>query len=142
MQDRVGSIDLANGAIRYVGYNAYKVVLRGVWLKLEDEPLQIETPLTAGNLLTAQTATKIWLAGDAPVDPMVDEAFAKLSEPSYRVGDILTTVRVLTTPWHLCDGSTFSQTTYPDLYTVLGGTTLPNISYSDDTGTYIRMANA
>lgn len=142
MQDRVGSIDLANGAIRYVGYNAYKVVLRGVWLKLEDEPLQIETPLIARNLLTAQTAAKIWRAGDAPADPMVDEAFAKLSEPSYHVGDILTTVRVLTTPWHLCDGSTFSQTTYPDLYTVLGSTTLPNISYSDDTGTYIRMANA
>ena len=62
MQDRVGSIDLANGAILYVGYNAYKVVLRGVWLKLEDEPLQIETPLTAGNLLTAHTAAKSWRA--------------------------------------------------------------------------------
>ena len=141
MQDRVGSIDLANGAIRYVGYNAYKVVLRGVWLKLEDEPLQIETPLTAGNLLTAQTATKIWLAGDAPVDPMIDEALAKLSEPSYRVGDILTTVRVLSAPWHACDGSTFSRTAYPALYAVLGGTTLPSISYSSDTTTYIKMAD-
>lgn len=141
MQDRVGSIDLANGAIRYVGYNAYKVVLRGVWLKLEDEPLQIETPLTAGNLLTAQTAAKIWRAGDAPANPMVNEAFGKLSEPNYHVGDILTTVRVLSAPWHACDGSTFSRTAYPALYSVLGGTTLPTISYSSDTTTYIKMAD-
>ena len=141
MQDRVGSIDLANGAIRYVGYNAYKVVLRGVWLKLEDEPLKIETPLTAGNLLTAQTAAEIWRAGDAPANPMVNEAFGKLSEPNYHIGDILTTVRVLSAPWHACDGSTFDQIAYPALYAALGGTTLPTISYSSDTTTYIKMAD-
>lgn len=115
--------------------------MRGVWLKLEDEPLQIETPLTAGNLLTAQTAAKIWRAGDAPTDPMVNEALAKLAEPNYHVGDILTTVRVLSAPWHACDGSTFSRTAYPALYSVLGGTTLPTISYSSDTTTYIKMAD-
>lgn len=142
MQDRQSTDNLANGAVRYGVYDAGGNLLRYEWLRPEDEPLQTETPLTAENLLTAQTAAKVWRAGDAPTDPMIDEALAKLTEPNYRVGDTLTTVRVLSAPWHLCDGSTFSQTAYPDLYTVLGGTTLPNISYSDDTGTYIRMANA
>lgn len=142
MQDRQGTNDLANGAVRYGVYDASGNRLRYEWLLLEDEPLEAGTPLTAGNLLTAQTAAKIWRAGSTPTDPMINGALEKLSEPNYRVGDILTTVRVLTAPWHLCDGSTFSQTAYPDLYTVLGGTTLPNISYSDDTGTYIKMANA
>ena len=142
MQDRQGTNDLANGAVRYGVYDASGNRLRYEWLLLEDEPLEVETPLTAGNLLTAQTAAKIWRAGNAPTNPMVDGALEKLSEPNYRVGDILTTVRVLTAPWHLCDGSTFSQSTYPDLYAVLGSTTLPSINYSDDTGTYIKMADA
>lgn len=142
MQDRQGTNDLANGAVRYGVYDAAGSLLRYEWIRPEDEPLEAGTPLTAGNLLTTQTAEKIWRAGDTPTDPMVDSALKKLSEPNYRVGDIRTTVRVLAAPWHLCDGSTFSQTAYPDLYAVLGSTTLPNISYSDDTGTYIKMADA
>lgn len=141
MQDRIGSIDLANGAIRYVGYNAYKVVLRGMWLKLEDEPLIEGTFLNRETLLSAETEQILWPTSGKPADATVDDAFQKLIEAK-EVGDILITVRVLSAPWHLCDGSTFSRTTYPDLYTVLGGTTLPNISYSADTGTYIKMANA
>lgn len=141
MQNRVGSTDLANGAVRYVGYNAYKVILRDIWLKLEDEPLEEGTPLNRETLLSAETEQAIWPASGKPADATVNDAFQKLIEAK-EVGDILITVRVLAAPWHLCDGSTFSQTAYPDLYAVLGGTTLPNISYSDDTGTYIRMANA
>ena len=142
MQDRQGTNNLANGAVRYGVYDASGNRLRYEWILPEDEPLEAGTPLTAGNLLTAQTAAKIWRAGDTPTDPIVNGALEKLSEPNYHVGDILTTVRVLSSPWHVCDGSTFSQTDYPDLYTVLGSTTLPNISYSDDTGTYIKMADA
>ena len=141
MQDRQGTNDLANGAVRYGVYSANGSLLRYEWLLLEDEPLEVGTPLTAGNLLTAQTAEKIWRAGDTPTDPMVNEAFGKLSEPNYHVGDILTTVRVLSAPWHACDGSTFDQTAYPALYAALGGTTLPTISYSSDTTTYIKMAD-
>lgn len=141
MQDRVGSIDLANGAVRYVGYNAYKVVLRGIWLRLEDEPLEEGTPLNRETLLSAETEQAIWPASGKPADATVNDAFQKLVEAK-EVGDILITVRNLTAPWHLCDGSTFSRTMYPDLYTVLGSTTLPNISYSSDTGTYIKMADA
>lgn len=141
MQDRVGSTDLANGAVRYVGYNAYKVVLRGIWLKLEDEPLEKGTPLNRETLLSAETEQILWPASGKPTDATVNNAFQKLIE-AREVGDILITVRRLVAPWHLCDGSTFSQTAYPDLYAVLGSTTLPNISYSDDTGTYIKMADA
>lgn len=141
MRDRNGTNGLANGAVRYGVYDAGGKLLRYEWLRMEDEPLEAGTPLTAGNLLTAQTAAKVWRAGDAPTDPMINEALAKLAEPNYRIGDTLTTVRILSPPWHECDGSTFSQATYPDLYTVLGGTTLPTISYSDDTTTYIKMAD-
>ena len=141
MQDRQGTNDLANGAVRYGVYGAAGSLLRYEWIRLEDEPLEAGTPLTAGNLLTAQTAAKVWRAGDAPEDPMPDDAFEKLTEPRHRVGDTLTTVRVLSSPWHACDGSTFSRTAYPALYAVLGGTTLPSISYSSDTTTYIKMAD-
>ena len=141
MRDRIGTNDLANGAVRYGVYDASGNRLRYEWLLPEDEPLEAGTPLTAGNLLTAQTAAKVWRAGDAPTDPMVNGALEKLSEPNYHVGDILTTVRVLSAPWHACDGSTFSRTDYPALYAVLGSTTLPTISYSSDTTTYIKMAD-
>ena len=141
MRDRIGTNDLANGAVRYGAYDADGSLLRYVWLRPEDEPLEAGTPLTAGNLLTEQSAAKIWRAGDAPANPMVNEAFEKLSEPNYRVGDTITTIRVLSAPWRACDGSTFSQTAYPALYAVLGGTTLPTISYSSDTTTYIKMAD-
>lgn len=141
MQDRQGTNDLANGAVRYGVYDAAGSLLRYEWIRPEDEPLEAGTPLTAGNLLTAQTAEKIWRAGDTPMDPMVDSALKKLSEPNYRVGDILTTVRILSAPWHECDGSRFSRMSYPALYAVLGGTTLPTISYSSDTTTYIKMAD-
>ena len=141
MRDRIGTNDLANGAVRYGVYRVNGRLLRYEWLLPEDEPLEAGTPLTAGNLLTAQTAAKIWRAGDTPTDPMVNGAIEKLSEPNYHVGDILTTVRTLAAPWHACDGSTFSRTAYPALYAVLGGTTLPSISYSSDTTTYIKMAD-
>ena len=141
MRDRIGTNDLANGAVRYGVYDASGNRLRYEWILLEDEPLEVGTPLAAGNLLTAQTAAKVWRAGDAPTDPMVNGALEKLSEPNYHVGDILTTVRTLAAPWHACDGSTFSQTAYPALYAALGGTTLPSISYSSDTTTYIKMAD-
>ena len=141
MHDRLSTEVLPNGAVRYGIYNAEGTLLEYKWIKLEDDPLAIETALIASNMLTELTAASIWKAGDAPADPTVDQALMKLTEPQYAVGDILVTARLLSAPWHLCDGSTFSQTTYPDLYTALGGTILPNINYSDDTGTYIKMAH-
>lgn len=142
MHNRIGTNNLANGAVRYGVYNAAGQLQRYEYLRLEDEPLAEETPLLAENLLAAATIPKIWIAGDAPSDPTVNQALNKLAEPHYPVGAMLVTARQLVAPWHECDGSTFSQTEYPDLYAVLGGTTLPKVSYSTDTSTYIRMANA
>lgn len=142
MHNRIGTNNLANGAVRYGVYNATGQLQRYEYLRLEDEPLAEETPLLAENLLAAATVPKIWIAGDAPSDPTVNQALNKLAEPHYPVGAMLVTARQLTAPWHECDGSTFSQTEYPDLYAVLGGTTLPKVSYSTDTSTYIKMANA
>ena len=141
MQDRQGTNNLSNGAVRYGVYDAGGTLLRHEWIRPEDEPLEAGTPFAATNFLAAQTAAKVWRAGGAPEDPMPDDAFEKLTEPRHRVGDTLTTVRVLSAPWHACDGSTFDQTAYPALYAALGGTTLPSISYSSDTTTYIKMAD-
>lgn len=142
MHNRIGTNNLANGAVRYGVYDAAGQLQRYEYLRLEDEPLAEETPLLAENLLAAATIPKIWIAGNAPSDPTVNQALDKLAEPHYPVGAMLVTARQLVAPWHECDGSTFSQTEYPDLYAVLGGTTLPQVSYSADTSTYIRMANA
>nr|DAE49065.1 MAG TPA: tail collar domain protein [Caudoviricetes sp.] len=141
MQDRQGTNDLANGAVRYGVYDAAGSLLRYEWLRPEDEPLEAGTPFTAANFLTAQTAAKVWRAGDAPADPKINEALNKLADPRHRPGDILITTRYPNDTWHACDGSTFDQTVYPALYAVLGGTTLPSISYSSDTTTYIKMAD-
>lgn len=142
MHNRIGTNNLANGAVRYGVYNAAGQLQRYEYLRLEDDPLAEETPLLAENLLAAATVPKIWIAGDAPSDPTVNQALNKLAEPHYPVGAMLVTARQLVAPWHECDGSTFSQAEYPDLYAVLGGTTLPKVSYSTDTSTYIKMANA
>lgn len=141
MQDRKGTNNLANGAVRYGVYDAAGSLLRYEWLRPEDEPLEAGTPFTAANFLTAQTAAKVWRAGDAPADPKINEALNKLADPRHRPGDILITTRYPNDTWHACDGSTFDQTVYPALYAVLGGTTLPSISYSSDTTTYIKMAD-
>ena len=142
MHNRIGTNNLANGAVRYGVYNAAGQLQHYEYLKLEDEPLAEETPLLAENLLAAATIPKVWIAGDTPADPTVNQALDKMAEQRYKVGDMLVTVRQLEAPWHECDGSTFSQTEYPDLYAVLGSTALPEVSYSTDTSTYIKMANA
>ena len=140
MQDRIGTNDLANGAVRYGVYDASGNRLRYEWIRPEDEPLEAGTPLNRETLLSAEAEAVVWPASGKPANPTVNDAMDKLMEAK-EVGDILTTVRFLSAPWHACDGSTFDQTVYPALYAVLGGTTLPSISYSSDATTYIKMAD-
>ena len=113
---------------------------REEWIRPEDEPLESGTPLTKETLLSGEAEEIIWPGSGKPANPTVNDALDKLTGAK-EVGDILTTVRVLSAPWHACDGSTFDQTAYPALYAALGGTTLPTISYSSDTTTYIKMAD-
>lgn len=140
MRDRIGTNDLANGAVRYGVYDAGGNRMRYEWIRPEDEPLEAGTPLNRETFLSSEAESIVWPASGKPANPTVNDAMEKLMEAK-EVGDILTTVRVLSAPWHECDGSTFDQTTYPALYAVLGGTTLPTISYSSDTTTYIKMAD-
>ena len=140
MQDRIGTNDLANGAVRYGVYDAGGNRLRYEWIRPEDEPLEAGTPLHAETFLSAEAEAVIWPASGKPADPTVNDAMDKLMEAK-EVGNILTTARVLSAPWHACDGSTFDQTAYPALYAALAGTTLPSIHYSSDTTTYIKMAD-
>ena len=141
MTDRQPTQVLANGAIRYGIYRADGTLDHYEYLRREDAPTVEGTPLSKANLLTDETAALLWTADDAPADPTINDALDKLSTPQYKIGDLLVTVRELAAPWHACDGSAFSQTEYPELYNQLGGDTLPNVSYSDDTVTYIKMAN-
>lgn len=140
MRDRIGTNNLANGAVRYGVYDAGGNRLRYEWIRPEDEPLEAGTPLNRETFLSAEAESVVWPASGKPANPTVNDAMDKLMEVK-EVGDILTTVRVLSAPWHACDGSTFNQTAYQALYAVLGGTTLPTISYSSDTTTYIKMAD-
>ena len=142
MKDRKPTKVLQNGAVYY---SATRVLMgvtatREEWIRPEDEPLESGTPLTKETLLSGEAEEIIWPGSGKPANPTVNDALDKLAGAK-EVGDILTTVRVLSAPWHACDGSTFNQTAYPALYAVLGGTTLPSISYSSDTTTYIKMAD-
>ena len=142
MRDRKPTKVLQNGAVYY---SATRVLMgvtatREEWIRPEDEPLESGTPLTKETLLSGEAGEIIWPGSGKPANPTVNDALDKLAGAK-EVGDILTTVRVLSAPWHACDGSTFNQTAYPALYAALGGTTLPTISYSSDTTTYIKMAD-
>lgn len=136
MRDRVSTHVLQNGAMRYGVYDAAGNLLRYEYIRPEDEPVETGMQPLKENYLTDETAAKVWPV-DTPNNPTVSEAMDKLKEPQYRIGDMLTTVRYLDSTWLLCDGSTISQADYPELYAITGGT-LPSLSYSDDTGTYIK----
>ena len=80
---------------------------------------------TATNLSTAPTA-----GDNAPItSDAVNTALANVK--GVPIGTIIPRVSSSTTVptgWLVCDGSTFSSTDYPDLYTLLGSTTLPDLS--------------
>lgn len=139
MRDRVSTQALSNGAVRYGVYAEDGTLQRYAYIKPADEPVEAGMPPGKASYLTDETAAKIWPV-DTPEDPTVSDAMQKLKEPQHKIGDILTTARYLGDAWLLCDGASITQAQYPELYAIIGGT-LPVLSYSDDTGTYIKARN-
>lgn len=76
MKDRVPTKVLGNGAVRYGVYDEETgELLQYVYLRAEDEPAQIGTPLTKAVLLSDDTAQIVGLDQE---DPTVSEALAAL----------------------------------------------------------------
>lgn len=72
MRDRIPTKILDNGAIRYGVYDESETLLRYEYMKAEDEPSQLGTPLNKNTLLKDATASKIGLTQS---NPTVDDAF-------------------------------------------------------------------
>lgn len=120
MKDRQPTKILANGAIRYGIYNEDGTLNHYEYMKREDSPTVEGTPLNKANLLSDETAAKIWPGSNKPEDPTVNDALNKLSQGTAKVGDIAITSRTdLSTAWLPCDGRTVTQEQYPELCDVL-----------------------
>lgn len=120
MKDRQPTKILANGAIRYGIYNEDGTLNRYEYMKREDSPTVEGTPLNKANLLSDETAAKIWPGSNKPEDPTVNDALNKLSQGTAKVGDIAITSRTdLSAAWLPCDGRAVTQEQYPELCDVL-----------------------
>ena len=76
MKDRRPTMVLENGAIRYGIYDELGALLRYEYIRPEDAPTQIGTPLTKMTLLSDETAEAIGLEQE---DPTVNDALAGLA---------------------------------------------------------------
>lgn len=153
MTDRQPTQILANGAIRYGVYNEAGQLLRYEYMKREDAPTAVGTPLNKANLLSDATAAKLWRGTTKPADPTVNDALNKLTEGTARVGDIEITSRTdLSEAWLLCDGRFITQAQYPELYPILraaatsedwSNQVINNANgYDGSDGTYDMISNA
>ena len=113
MKDRTPTQVLANGAIRYGIYGDDGTLLRYEYIKPEDDPTQVGTPLNKATLLSDKTAEGLGLSGDPSVNDAINVARGN-------VGDImLTTKSTLGEDWVLCNGAMVDETTYPVLAKML-----------------------
>lgn len=76
MKDRRPTMVLENGAVRYGIYDELGALLRYEYIRPEDAPTQIGTPLTKMTLLSDETAEAIGLEQE---DPTVNDALAGLA---------------------------------------------------------------
>lgn len=148
MKDRQPTKVLANGAIRYGIYNEDGTLNHYEYMKREDSPTVEGTPLNKANLLSDETAAKIWPGSNKPEDPTVNDALNKLSQGTAKVGDIAITSRTdLSTAWLPCDGRLVSEADYPQLHALLraSATNLPWTNFTVpgiETGTFSSIVTA
>ena len=148
MKDRQPTKILANGAIRYGIYNEDGTLNHYEYMKREDSPTVEGTPLNKANLLSDETAMKIWPGSNKPEDPTVNDALNKLSQGTAKVGDITVTSRTdLSTAWLPCDGRLVSEADYPQLHALLrkSATNLPWTNFTVpgiETGTFSSIVTA
>lgn len=76
MKDRRPTMVLENGAVRYGIYDELGTLLRYEYIRPEDAPTQLGTPLTKMTLLSDETAEAIGLEQE---DPTVNDALAGLA---------------------------------------------------------------
>ncbi|WP_369799142.1 tail fiber protein [Eikenella sp. NML03-A-027] len=91
---------------------------------------------TQAGIVQLSSATNSDREDMAATSKAVKTAYDKAEEAvrkSLPLGSIVAFPRVVTNPvgFLKADGSTFAQATYPDLYRVLGGNKLPNLTRSD-----------
>ena len=127
MKDRQPTKVLSNGAIRYGIYNADGSLDHYEYMKREDAPTVEGTPLNKANLLSDNTARKIWPdPATRPNDPTVSQALAELRKGTFNIGDVLVTARAKPSDaWLLCDGQKITRADYPELFDLLRSTAAP-----------------
>nr|DAM75473.1 MAG TPA: LONG TAIL FIBER PROTEIN P37 PROTEIN, FIBER PROTEIN.2A [Caudoviricetes sp.] len=128
MKDRQPTKVLSNGAIRYGIYNADGSLDHYEYMKREDAPTVEGTPLNKINLLSDNTARKIWPdPATRPSDPTVSQALAELRKGIFSIGDVLVTARAKpSNAWLLCDGQKITREDYPELFNLLRSTAAPS----------------
>ncbi|WP_197476514.1 phage tail protein, partial [Eikenella sp. NML080894] len=106
----------------------------GKWAVHAGKGLKAST--TQAGIVQLSSATNSDREDMAATSKAVKTAYDKAEEAvrkSLPLGSIVAFPRVVTNPvgFLKADGSTFAQATYPDLYRVLGGNKLPNLTRSD-----------
>lgn len=141
MKDRQPTRVLANGAIRYGIYSADGTLVRYEYMKREDAPTVEGTPLNKANLLSDETEAKIWRGNNKPEEPTVNDALNKLADGTAKIGDIETTARTgMSSAWLRCNGSSITQSQYPELYSVLRTSASPQpFAIKSDTARFGHM---
>ena len=91
------------------------------YLTRDDDPTEVGTKLSKVNLLSDDAALAVWNNTPPNILCTPSTALEHLGNNAFHVGDILTTVRDLSTDenWLKCTGGGISEVDYPELYPLL-----------------------
>ena len=112
----------------------------------EDDPTEVGTKLSKVNLLSDDAALAVWNNTPPNVLCTPSTALEHLGNNAFHVGDILTTVRDLSTDdnWLKCTGGGISEVDYPELYPLLQTGSVEddwNTNVIDDSTPYTSGSN-